>query len=57
MKEKLLKHKEELDKAFQQKLAELNQISGQQAYNTLLLTELEEDGKKEEKEDVLEPEI
>ena len=57
MKEKLLKHKEELEKAFEQKLAELNHIAGQKDYNAALLKELEEDGKKEEKEDVLEPEV
>jgi hypothetical protein len=56
MKEKLLKHKEELEKAFEQKIAELNQISGQKSYNELLLKELEEDGKEEEKENVLKPE-
>ena len=56
MKEKLLKDKENIEKAIEQKYAELNFLQGQKAYNELLLKELEEDGKKEEKEDVLKPE-
>ena len=55
MKEKLLKHKEDLEKAIEQTLANLNFLQGQKAYNESLLKELE-DVKEEKKEDVLEPE-
>jgi hypothetical protein len=54
MKEKLLKHKEDLEKAIEQTLANLNFLQGQKAYNESLLKELE-DVKEEKKEDVLEP--
>jgi len=46
-KEKLLKDKEEIAKAIEQKVGELNFLHGQKAYNELLLKELE-DAEKEE---------
>ena len=54
--EKLLKDKEDILKAIEQKVGELNFLHGQKAYNELLLKDFE-DGKEEKKEDVLEPEI
>jgi hypothetical protein len=54
MKEKLLKHKEDLEKAIEQTIGNLNFLQGQKAYNESLLKELE-DVKEEKKEDVLEP--
>ena len=57
MKEKLLKDKEQLEKAIEQGTAQLNFMIGQKAYIDNLLIEFDkEDGKKEEEKDVLKPE-
>jgi len=48
----LLKHKEELEKAIEQAVGNLNFLQGQKAYNQALI---EKYGKEKEKENVLEP--
>ena len=55
MKEKLIKNKEELDKAIEQGTAQLNFMLGRKAQIEDLLKDFE-DGKEEEKENVLKPE-
>jgi hypothetical protein len=48
----LLKHKEELEKAIEQAVGNLNFLQGQKAYNQALIDKY---GKEKEKENVLEP--